>query len=498
MNSSPPLRARILADLGDREADRAPVEAFCAAPPGEAARQWFGDEVLAGVRDLGQLRRLLDREVAEIDEVLSKSCNAIMHHQRFLALEASWRGVHWLTASLSADGLTMIKLLDCRWTELARDLERAADFDQSSLFDMIYNQEFGMPGGVPYSLLVGLYEVQHRPTADRTTDDVAVMRRLSAVAAAAFSPVMLGVRSAMLGADTFGELERRANIASTFRAAEYGRFNSFRALSDSRFIGLVCPRVLLRSPYRERATGDCGFRFVEDIDAAGSNQVWGVGSLAMAQVCLRAFNDYRWLAAIRGTVEDELAGGVVIDLPTPDFETDAPGTICKFPLEVNVTELLERDLADAGFICIRRCKDTPYVAVSNLPSAHRPKGAYLSEIARANEQLGAMTNYVLCVARFAHYIKVMAREWIGSYISAEDCERRLGVWLDGYCSTGDDMSYEQRARYPLQSARVRVQPVTGQPGSFECVAHLKPHLQLDQAISEFQLVTVVQGVERQL
>ncbi|WP_309644015.1 type VI secretion system contractile sheath large subunit [Phenylobacterium sp.] len=499
MDSSSPLRARLLADLGVPEGDRAPVDTFLAADDaGEALRAWFGDEVLKANCDAGRLRRMLDRDIAEIDDVLSACCNRILHHPKFLALEAAWRGVFWLTGSLSADGQTRLRLLDCRWAELARDLERAADFDQSALFDLIYNQEFGMPGGIPYALLIGLYEIQHRPTRDRPTDDVAVLRRMSAVAAAAFSPVLFGVRPTMVGAETFGDLERRASLAATFRGAEYGRFNSFRALSDSRFIGLVCPRVLLRAPYRGREVGDCGFQFAETIDEAGTDQVWGVGSLAMAHICLRAFNDYRWLASIRGTVQDELAGGVIIDLPTPDFETDAPRTLLKFPLEVNLTEALERDLSDAGFICIRRCKDTPFASVANLPSAHRPKGAYVTEVARINEQLGAMMNYVLCVARFAHYIKVMARDWVGSYKTAEECEVRLSGWISKYCSIGDDMSYELRARYPLESARVRVQAVVGQPGSFECTVHLKPHLQLDQAISEFQLVTVVQGVERQL
>ena len=498
MDIATPLRARVLIDLGDPEGDRDSIDGFLAAETGEALRLWFGDDFLTGLENPGRLRRLLDREIAELDDVLSAMCNALLHHPRVLALEAAWRGVWWLTGSLSADGQTLIRLLDCRWAELARDLERAADFDQSALFDMVYNQEYGMPGGIPYSLLVGLYEVQHRPTRDHPSDDVAVLRRLTSISAAAFSPILLGVNPAMLGGDAFGDLDRQASLAAIFRSADYTRFNTFRALSDSRFVGLVCPRVLLRAPYRGRQAGDCGFRFTESIDDMGADQVWGVGALALAHVCLRAFNDYRWLAAIRGTVQDELAGGVIIDLATPDFETDAPMTMLKFPLEVNLTEALERDLTEAGVICIRRCKDTPYVAVSNLPSAHRPKGAYVSEIARINEQLGAMLNYVLCVGRFAHYIKVMARDWIGSYKSAEECERRLSKWLSGYCSTGDDMSYDLRARYPLQAARVRVQPVVGLPGSFECTIHLKPHLQLDQAISEFQLVTMVQGIERQL
>jgi len=495
----PPLRSSILAILSDPEASRESIDAFLTAETeAKALYSWFGEEVLRACVDTDHLRRLLDRDLAELDHVLNGACNALLHHPRLLELEANWRGIYWLTGSLTADGLTSIKLLDCRWVELARDLERASDFDQSTLFELVYNQEFGMPGGQPYSLLIGLYEVQHKTTRARPTDDIGVLRRLTAVAAAAVCPVMLGVRPAMFDVESFGELERRSSLAGLLRSADYNRFRSFRDLPDARFIGLVMPRMLLRAPYRGRANGDCGFRFEEIVNDGVSDMVWGVGALALGQICLRAFNDFRWLAAIRGTINDELSGGVVVDLPAPDFETDPADTVVRFPLQVNLTETLDRELTDAGFISIRRCKDTPFVSIANLPSAYKPRGAYQAEIARANEQLGSMINYMLCVSRFAHYIKIIARDFIGSFQSAGECQARLTRWINGYCTTGNDLSYELRARYPLESARISVQDVIGQPGSYECTMHLKPHLQLDQAVSEFQLVTVVQGLERQL
>jgi len=493
-----PLRANFLSALAEPDGDRTSIEAFINADPAAAIRLWFGDELLKQVQDAEHLRRLLDWDVAEMDELLNQASNGLLHHPRVIELESNWLGIHWLAGALTADGMTVLRVLDCRWSELARDLERAADFDQSTLFELVYNQEYGMPGGLPFALLIGLYEVQHRVTRERPTDDIGILRRLTAVAAAAFCPVIVGVRPAMLGADSFGDLERRASLAALFRSAEFARFRSFRELPDARFVGLVAPRVLLRAPYRGRDVGDCGFRFSETVTDSGKELVWGNGALALGQICLRAFNDFRWLASIRGTVADELAGGVVVDLPTPDFETDPPDTVLKFPLEINLTETLERDLTEAGVISIRRCKETPYVAVFNLPSAHRAQGQYTTEIARANEQLGSMLNYIFCVGRFAHYIKVISREFIGSYSSASDCQDRLTRWLSRYCTSGDDVSYEMRARFPLQSARVKVQDVVGQPGAFECTVLLKPHLQLDQAISEFQLVTIVQGVERKL
>ena len=211
----------------------------------------------------------------------------------------------------------------------------------------------------------------------------------------------------------------------------------------------------------------------------------------MGHVVLRAFNDYRWPAAVRGLVRDELTAGLVATLPIVDFETDAPGKIVKFPVEVQLSEGLDRELAEAGFISIRRVKDTPYLAIHNMPSLHKPTASYDSEIARTNQQLGTMLNYILCVSRFAHYIKIIGREWIGALKSAEEVEQRLQRWLNQYISGGSDVSFEQKARYPLQEARITVSEIEGAPGSYECAVALKPHFQLDQAISEFQLITIM-------
>ena len=248
-SSQIPLRTRILADLGVEDGDREPtVEFLDASTVGEGLRQWFGEGFVTTLTDVDHLRRLLDREIAEIDDILNTVVNDIIHHPRYLALEANWRGIHWLCGSLSSDGLTILRVLNCGWNELSRDLERASDFDQSRLFDLVYNQEFGLPGGLPYALLIGLYEVQHRTTRDHPTDDISVMRRLTAVAAAAFAPILLGVRPALFGVDAFGELDRRASLTSTFRSQGYQRFNALRDLPDARFLGLVCPRILLRAP----------------------------------------------------------------------------------------------------------------------------------------------------------------------------------------------------------------------------------------------------------
>ena len=495
-SADPPLDARIRHAV-QSDAANAEIDAFLTADPAEALRLWFGPDRLADA-DAGRLRRMIDRELAALDEALSRACDSLLHHPAFQALEAAWRGVHWLVDTLGGDGMTVLRLLDCRWAELTRDLERAPEFDQSTLFQLVYEQEFGMPGGVPFSMLVGLYEVRHKPGRGRATDDVATLRALSEVCAAAFAPIVMGASPALFEVERFGELDLRQSIAATLSDIDHRRFTTLQQSPDTRFLALAAPRVLLRTAYRGREAGDCGFRYEERIRPGGRDELWGSAALAVAQVCIRAFDDHRWLAAIRGTVTDRIDGGVISGLPIPDFATDSPGTALKPTLEVNVSGALESEMTRAGVICLRRCKDTAYPALYSLPTLHRPAMTANAEIARINAQLGAVLNYVLCVSRFAHYLKVIGREWIGSLKSPEACEIKLQTWLFGYCSAGDKLSFEMKARHPLQDGRVSVRETPGKPGSYEVSAWLKPHLQLDQAIAEFQLTTTVQGAARAL
>ena len=433
------------------------------------------------------LRRKADRAIAAIDAKLSAQVDAIIGDPRFAALEANWRGVAWLTRELAADGTTRLRLLDARWVELARDFDRAADVEHSALFEAVYNQEFDIPGGVPFSLLLGLYAVQHKPSPDHAVDDVGALRQLAHVGAAAFAPIVVDGAPGLLGVDRFAELDRRQSLSADFRRPDYLRFHGLQQMPDARFLGVVVPRVRLRGSPRGRAVGDVGFRY----DADDRRALWGPGAFGFGHICLRAFRDHRWLAAIRGTVRDRLEGGIVATLPVVDFATDAADRFAKPPVEVHVSETIDRELADAGLIAIRRVKDTPFLAIHNMPSLHKPARTFHAEIARINERLGTMLNYILCVARFAHYIKVIGREWIGSFQSASECEVRLQRWLNGYTTSGDDLDYDDKARYPLREGRISVSDIAGRPGSYECRVALRPHFQLDQVVSEFHLVTTI-------
>ncbi|MBK1836601.1 type VI secretion system contractile sheath large subunit [Azospirillum sp. YIM B02556] len=466
--------------------------------PGEALRLWFG--ITLPVHDsLDKLRAALDRDIAAIDALLSDQVNAILHHKRFQSLEGSWRGVRTLVKQAQSAETVALRLLNLTWAELCRDQERAIEFDQSQLFNKVYSDEFGMPGGRPFGVLLCDYAVQHRPSKDRPTDDVSGLKGLAQVAAAAFAPAIVGAAPELFGLETFHELGLPLDLKSVLRQTEYQRWQRFQETEDSRFIGVALPRVLMREPYGDDPQARHGFRFREEsLDGghAGSqggglrleDHCWGNAVYAFGTVLIRSFLQHGWFADIRGAQRDVVSGGLVTELVVPDFATDAARVAQKFSVEVSMSDQLERDLDELGFIPVSRCKDTPYLVFYGNQSVQRV-GQYTNMTATANARLSAMLRYMFCVARFAHFLKVMVRDRVGAFVTPEQCERDLQSWLHGYCLGNDDASMDQKARYPLREGSIQVRSVPGKPGNYQCIIHLRPHFQLDQVFSTFKLVT---------
>lgn len=447
---------------------------------------WFGTP--DALRDRERMLRRLDRAIARLDRLLSDQTEAVLSHPRLVRLEASWRGVAYLTRAADAvEGVT-IRLLAVSWAEVGRDHERALEFDQSNLFRMIYEDEFGMPGGTPYGLLVGDYELRHRPAGG--VDDIAALRGMAQVAAAAFSPFVAGCDPALFGLDDFRDLAQPIDLAAIFRQPEYARWRSLRAAEDARFIGLVLPRVLVRSPWRDDASRTDGFRFHDDRGAPeeGGRHLWLNGAYAFASIVIRAFGTYGWFSEIRGTARDVLGGGLVVDLPVESFATETEGLALKVATEVALSDRQERELGELGFIPLSDAKDTPFAIFYSNQSIHVPL-TYDRGGANANARLGVMLQYILCVSRFAHYVKVMARDRIGSYLTPEQCRIDLQRWLDSYCILNQDASIELQATHPLREAMVEVSEPPGRPGVYLCTIHLRPHFQLDEIATDFKLVT---------
>ena len=463
---------------------------------GHALRQWFGEHpALDTPYDRDRLLRAIDREIAWIDGMMREQLDACLHHPRFQRLESVWRGVGFLVNHSDGMDGVKIKTLNLSWAELCRDLERAIEFDQSNLFNLIYNQEFGMPGGEPYGVLIGDYEVWHRRGQGHPTDDVAALKAMSQIAAAAFAPFVTGCSPVMLGIDRFRDMGVPIDFSDQFNQPDYVRWRSFQETEDSRFVGLALPRVLMRLPYEDDGSRVDGFRYWEDVsDPTGENYLWGTAVFAFASVLIRAYDNFGWFADIRGVRRDEISGGLVVGLPVQSFGTDKDGIAIKYSTDVSVSERQEKELSDLGLIPLSKSKDTEYSVFYSNQSAQRPK-RYSSMAADVNARMSAMLQYMFCVGRFAHYVKVIGRDRVGSYATPEECQSYLRNWLMEYTNADDDASNEQKAKYPLREADVEVRENPGNPGIFNCTIHLRPHFQLDQVISSFKLVTEVAAQE---
>lgn len=453
----------------------------------EALRLWFGS--LEPYHDRNRILQAIDRDIAWIDALLTEQVNAILQHPRLQRLEASWRSLRYLV-DLS-DGIEGVKLrvLNIGWSELCRDLERAIEFDQSQLFNKVYSEEFGTPGGEPFGVLIGDYEVQHRRGPGHPTDDVAALKALSSVAAAAFAPCILGCTPVMFGLDSFSELGLPIDLQAIFGQREYDRWKGFQATEDARFIGLTVPHMLVRRPRRDDGSRVDGFRFRESASGArGGGYLWGNAAYAFAAVLIRAFASSGWFADIRGTRRDDLGSGIVAGLPLDSFETDSPGIAVKCSTDVSISERQEKELSDLGFIPLSRAANTEYSVFYSNQSAQLQKH-YDNPVATVNARLSTMLQYMMCVSRFAHYLKVIGRDRIGSFTTPDACESFLQRWLHNYCVGNDDAAPEVKARYPLRDGKVRVRELPGKPGIYQCTVHLQPHFQLDQVLSHFKLVT---------
>ena len=459
--------------------------------PGALLRAWLGE---AALRDIAAdpdrravLEETLDRDIAALDALISRQLDAVLHAPRLRRLEGSWRGLHWLVDGFAQDRLVKVRLLPLRWAELARDLERAAEFDQSALFRLVYEEEFGTPGGEPFGMLCADFEIRPGPAAGHPVDDVAVLHQLAAIGAAAFCPVVLPASPALLGLDSFHDAGATLSLSDILRGPELARWRTLTSREDTRFLALVLPRTLGRAPWGDTGNRADRFRYREDAGSA-DRRVWTAATYALASVAARAFTRFRWPGEIRGADPGwEPSGGVVETLPHQRFRADPPGPPPRPPLEVSLTDDQEREAADGGLIALCGLEALPEASFGAVPSLHKPP-RMTQQAAEANQRLSAQLNSVLCVSRFAHVLKLMGRDMVGSFMAAEDVELRLQQWLNRHVS-GLAGGGDAASRYPLRDARVEVRDRPGRPGSYGCTIHLQPHYQLDEVGASFRLVT---------
>lgn len=455
----------------------------------EAIRLWFGTVPERWKGDARRkLVRAINQDVGRLDEMISAQLNAVLHHPEFQKLEAAWRGLWFLADSVPEGTPVKVRVLNASWKDLARDQERALEFDQSHLFRKVYNDEFGTPGGEPFGLLVGNYDVCHRPFTDHPTDDIATLRGIASVAAASFAPFVTGVDPRFLELESFTELELPLDMGRTFEQLDYLKWRQFRESDDARFVGLVLPRVLYRRPYGDDPGRTHGFDFREDTGPADrSGYLWGNPVFTLAAVAVRSFAETSWLADIRGTRADVETAGRVAGLPAVGYGTGS-GETPRSVTDAHVTDTREKELADLGFIPLCHTPGLAEAAFYTTPSVQKPK-AFNEPVASANARLSAMLQYILCASRFAHYLKVIIRDRVGSFTTPESIEDALNKWLVGYVVANDNASPETKARYPLREGKAQVREIDGKPGAYQCTVSLRPHFQLDQVSAGIRLTT---------
>lgn len=434
----------------------------------------------SAVRGGADLEALLSAHIGDIDARVSAQVNEIVHAVPFQRLEAAWRGVAYLVAQTEASAAVKVRLLQVSKSDLLRDLEAASEFDQSTLFKKIYEEEYGIFGGEPFGVLVGDYEFGRHP------QDVALLERLAGVAAAAHAPFLAAAGPALFGWESFAQLSLPTDLPRLFSTTEYVKWRAFRDMEDARYVGLTLPRMLLREPYRSETVDVESFVFREDVEGPDSARyLWGNAAFALGARVADAFARTGWSAAIRG-VE---GGGLVRGLPSPSVETDAGQVVVKGPLEYAVTEEREKALADCGFVPLAHCKGTEYAVFFSVQSCQRPR-PYDTDEANANARLATQLQYILATSRFAHYLKVMMRDKTGAVTEQRQAEDYLNRWLMDYClGNPESADLEARARKPLRDGHVTVREARGKPGSYEAVIHLQPHFQLDELTVALRLVT---------
>jgi len=437
------------------------------------------EEVMQGtVRVSKDLESTINARIADIDELLSRQLNEIMHAPEFQKLEGSWRGLHYLVHQSETSTMLKIRMLNVSKQDLLRDLERASEFDQSALFKKVYEEGYGVFGGEPIGALIGDYEFGRHP------QDMALLEKVSNVAAAAHAPFFAAASPQLFNLDSYTDLGVPRDLAKIFDTVEYAKWKSFRDSEDSRYVGLTLPHILMRLPYGPETVPVEAFNFQEDVDGKDhSKYLWANAAWAFGTRLTDAFAKYQWCAAIRG-VE---GGGLVEGLPTHTFKTDEGDIALKCPTEIAITDRREKELSDLGLIPLVHCKGTDYAAFFGAQSCQKAK-KYDTDAANANARLSTQLQYIMATSRFAHYLKAIMRDKIGSFMTRQNCENYLNRWITNYVLLDDNASQEAKASNPLREARVDVSEVRGKPGVYRAVAFLKPHFQLDELTLSLRFV----------
>jgi type VI secretion system protein ImpC len=449
----------------------------------ENAVKTLAQQALASSRLIStDVVQTINAMVAEIDKKLSEQINQIMHTAEFQQLESAWRGLHYLVSNSETDDQLKIRVMNVSKKDLHKTLKRykGAAWDQSPVFKKLYEEEYGTLGGEPFGCLVGDYYFDHSPM------DVELLGEMAKVAASAHAPFLAASSPTVFQMESWQELANPRDLTKIFSVPEYAGWRSLRETDDARYLGLCMPRFLARRPYGAKTNPVEEFNFEEDAASPDAKKyTWANAAYAMAVNINRSFKLYGWCSRIRG-IE---SGGAVEGLPTHTFPTDDGGVDLKCPTEIAISDRREAELARNGFMPLIYKKNSDFAAFIGAQSLQKP-ATYDDPDATSNAALAARLPYLFATCRFAHYLKCIVRDKIGSFREAEDMQRWLQNWIIGYVDGDPSHSTEEtKSRKPLSGAEVIVEPIEGNPGYYQSKFFLRPHYQLEGLTVSLRLVS---------
>jgi type VI secretion system protein ImpC len=436
------------------------------------------------------LSATINEAIAKIDEKISKQVTKILHAPEVQKLEGSWRGLHYLIKNTSTSELMKVKLFNASKEDIQKDFNKILEPTQSLLFEKIYEDEFGTPGGEPYGLLIGDYEFGNN------SKDVDFLTKMSGISATAFAPFVTAANGTALGLDSWEDLSKPKDLEKIAKSYEFNQWNNFRDSEDAAFVTLAMPRVLSRLPYNDKTNPADGFTFNEvEFDKNGRAKkmdhnefTWMNAAYVMGAKMTESFEKTGWCTAIRGAS----SGGKVEGLPTFGFVSDDGDIDLKCPTEIAITDRREKELANLGFMPLSHYKKTDYAVFFGAQTAKRPK-IYEEDSATENAAIAAKLPYIMVTSRVAHHVKIMGRDMIGSMKSTSEVEADLNKWIKNYIDTNPNSQEYVRHRYPLAEAKISVEAIPGRVGAYHAVAYMKPWLPLEELSTSLRLVASIPG-----
>ncbi len=422
----------------------------------------------------------LDRLIAELDSRLGQQLDEILHHPQLQALEASWRGLKSLVDRTDFGENIHLRVLNVTTQELLADFDDAPELSQSVYFRHVYASGYGQFGGEPVAAVIGDYAFT------QSAQDIRLLHQLATVGAMAHAPFLSAMSAQFFGLEHYGQLGQIQDLAALLDAPAYLRWHGLRDAEDARYLGLTCPRFLLRLPYDPLDNPTRSFCYQETTRDHHQHYLWGNAAYLLASTLTRSFARYRWCPNIIGPRN----GGEITDLPIHLFESMGQWQ-ARIPTEVLLTDRREFELAEAGFIPLTQRKDSGNAAFFSANSVQKPRRYAQTEHGQQqalNHRLGTQLPYLMVVSRLAHYLKVLQREQIGAWKERQDLQRELNGWIRQYVADQENPPADVRSRKPLRAAQVEVLDTPGEAGWYQVRLSVRPHFKYMGASFELSLV----------